>query len=169
MRENTDQNNSEYGHFLRSVRAIDFLVRCLKRSVTGCCTQKFWQHWVQLSHKRLSWKTFLSSRRFVRFLIVLLYIFESEIREKKCCDKIFLQAYYVIYKSTDYEFENIGWRSGDFQIHFSFLICWRKKRIKDNWRKEVKQLNQVFSLLHCCYCRLFGYFDRLFANRRQKR
>ena len=30
MRENTDQNNSEYGHFLRSVYQENFQVKILK-------------------------------------------------------------------------------------------------------------------------------------------
>ena len=32
----------------------------------------------------------------------------SKARDKKCCDKTFLQAYQMIYESTVYDFPNIG-------------------------------------------------------------
>ena len=159
MRENTDQNNSEHGHFLRSVREIDFWLRCLKRRVRGCCTRKFWQHWLRLSHKHLSWKTFLSCRRFVRFLIVLLYIFQSQMREKKCCDNIFLQAYNVIYKSIDYEFENIGWMICRFSSTFFKFDLLKKE--KDKRQLKKKKLNNWIRSFHCCIVAIVDYLGIL--------
>ena len=97
-----------------------FFYICLQGRVRVRSSPKCWQHLPWVSQKRFSWKVFLSSSIFVRFLwlFVLLYIFQSQIREKKCCDKIFLQAYKLIYESTDNRFENvveiIKWFSNTF-------------------------------------------------------
>ena len=80
--------------------------------------------------------------------------YKARSEKKKCCDKIFLQAYNLIYEIADYEFESMGRVIKRFLNTFFKVfvkkesdLLTKKKTIEG---KLVNQLDQVFSLSLSC-------------------
>ena len=71
--------------------------------------------------------------------------FKARSEKKKCCDKIYLQAYKIIYESTDYEFENIDRIikrfSNSFFKAFVKKECDILKKEKDKKQLKKRKLN----------------------------
>ena len=79
------------------------------------------------------------------FFLYCYTCFKARSEKKKCCDKIFLQAYNLIYESTDYEFENIG--GIILRFSYTFFKAFVKKesdlltKEKDKRQLKKRKLN----------------------------
>ena len=87
-----------------------------------------------VSHGKLSYP----SGELFDFSLHCYTFFKARSEKKKCCDKIFLQAYNLIYESTDYEFENVGGIIKQFSNSF-FKAFVKKESNLLNQEKDKKQ------------------------------
>ena len=87
---------------------------------------------------------FFASERDVSIRCTVMYcyaLFKVKCERKNCCNKIFLQAYQLIYESTDYTFENIDSIIRRFSNSFFKAFV---KKASDYFKKEKdkKQLKK---------------------------
>ena len=72
------------------------------------------------------------------FGLSLYYYSFFKARNKKCCDKIFIQAYQLIYEATDYEFQNIHkinkrFSNCLFKSFVNSLMCCQRQQTENNF------------------------------------
>ena len=131
-------------------------IRCFQRKIWCLCTGKTYS-WFRISPASFTRKALTSSQRALWFVVKLLLFFKA--RSKKCCSKVFLEAYKLIYESTDYEVQNIH----HINIRFfnSFFKAFAKKESdqlsKEKNEKQLKRrkLNNWFVLKFLVFV-LFG-------------